>query len=466
MSRPLEDVEQYLVTPVNPPRDLDGMDYERCAALHNAIYEHGWIGSGRTAADFLAESRLWLDSHPAAADDPGCHASLIEFLRRARTLPSNHEIQFAYQAWGLDVSLGEHDYAFPDDDQTVTLYQSYMSQCSKPDGLVYDQGTHRAIIHLDITDELTPEQPWVPLECILTVWIEMIRRGKVVALPANVGSEKYEKSEDGIFRMIKGPTTDPATGAKRLTGDTNPWTIVPWAPQDLADALELWDELVQTVETKMGLEDHQPESGLLQQETLSRVRTPEGFALKFLMQARLPRFKHIAPGLELPQDVNFDQSPFLDEISDDINLPPILLFRSDTDLPANQLSWSRYRPSTPRLRYPCGLYLDSCDREYAYPQEDGIKLVLPFELEGEAKQSDLSPAHGHENLLQSGLDPYNIGHAAPFQAFLETAIANIDKGHWSVDAEGVAGGIEKWRDADTEENWRNYFIEHGPGGLW
>ena len=38
MSGPLDRAQTLLVTPDNPPRDnIDGMDSERCAALHNAV---------------------------------------------------------------------------------------------------------------------------------------------------------------------------------------------------------------------------------------------------------------------------------------------------------------------------------------------------------------------------------------------------------------------------------------------
>lgn len=40
------------------------------------------------------------------------------------------------------------------------------------------------------------------------------------------------------------------------------------------------------------------------------------------------------------------------------------------------------------------------------------------------------------------------------------------RGHWSVDAEGVVGGVDVWRAAETEERWRDYVTPMGPGGYW
>jgi hypothetical protein len=42
MSFAIVRVQEFKVTTENPPRDdLDGLDYQRCAALHNATVEHG-----------------------------------------------------------------------------------------------------------------------------------------------------------------------------------------------------------------------------------------------------------------------------------------------------------------------------------------------------------------------------------------------------------------------------------------
>lgn len=57
MAGPLDRVVHLLVTPDHPPRDhVDGMDSDRCAALHNATYEYGWINSGRTAESFIEQT--------------------------------------------------------------------------------------------------------------------------------------------------------------------------------------------------------------------------------------------------------------------------------------------------------------------------------------------------------------------------------------------------------------------------
>jgi hypothetical protein len=35
----------------------------------------------------------------------------------------------------------------------------------------------------------------------------------------------------------------------------------------------------------------------------------------------------------------------------------------------------------------------------------------------------------------------------------------IENGHWEVGEDGVLGGIEKFKDADSEEKWNLYFVD-------
>jgi len=135
MSQPLDAVAHWLVTPENPPRDVDGMDHERCAALHNAIFKQGWVSSGRDADDFDSQSRPYLELNPEAAHH-GYHHSVVAFLQDARALPANHPVNFFYNVWGLNCMPGGHAYAFPDEDQTITLYSTYPELATQQDGLV------------------------------------------------------------------------------------------------------------------------------------------------------------------------------------------------------------------------------------------------------------------------------------------------------------------------------------------
>jgi hypothetical protein len=114
-----DDIRDQLVSDENPARDDGEMDYERCAALHNAIVKHGWIASGRPLKD-LPTTTCW------EADEAGweqnvsrLQPSMVEFLKRAHStdLPTSEPIYnlstrnyaFFYYLGGL-VGPGSHVY--------------------------------------------------------------------------------------------------------------------------------------------------------------------------------------------------------------------------------------------------------------------------------------------------------------------------------------------------------------------
>jgi hypothetical protein len=336
-------------------------------------------------------------------------------------------------------------------------------------------------MHFDITDDLEESQPWQPLENILSVWIEMIQRGKAIALPEDVCKVSYDESDwqqdaNGEWQETKGPQRDPTTGAIRI-GQAPPWTIVPWTQQDLTECLEIWETAVELIEQRMSLPPHTHESILVGAASLEGLPIPDGFAKRFMLQARKPRLSFIAPGLRLPTADTFAEQPFLSEVdpsdlASEKTAPPILLFRSDNKVATNSLSRVSFdfpHGGPGAKECPAGLYLGRCDRTSNTPFEDGCELLLPFRFEnGWAKQSDSSEMvyrQPHETLLQSGVNPFNQRHPVQLKGFLEIVVTNLRAGNWSVDDHGVAGGLDVWKQADTEK-WRNYWLPLGPGRFW
>jgi hypothetical protein len=45
-----------------------------------------------------------------------------------------------------------------------------------------------------------------------------------------------------------------------------------------------------------------------------------------------------------------------------------------------------------------------------------------------------------------------------YTKILESWAERVEMGDWQVDEDGVVGGIDKFKEADTEEHWREYFI--------
>jgi hypothetical protein len=143
MSQPLERVSDQLVTEQNPPRyDLDGMDSARCAALHNAILEHGWTTSGRTTEDFWENTRTWWEIHEQAPETSRLHPSLCTFLQHARIVPLEYEPEtsFFWNVVGLhhptSFFSGPGSSMFENGDLILTLYASHEKLAGTPDGLL------------------------------------------------------------------------------------------------------------------------------------------------------------------------------------------------------------------------------------------------------------------------------------------------------------------------------------------
>jgi len=343
------------------------------------------------------------------------------------------------------------------------------------------------------------------LESVLTVYAEMIRRGKVVALPQNVSRGlQYIRMEGGEWRQtMVGPEKDPETGAVRMDRGFEPWTIVAWTPKDLEDCLNVWEMLVAAVERRLpldaagldrlsitiftanraGVTDPATSQGLYDEATIDAAGVPkDGFLYHFLTRARKPRFTLIAPGLRVQTPAEFSAQPFVqnhrqhqtaDEHADPGSTPPFLLFCHDdrTDPVPNQSTPPCYtsRNTQAPADWPVGLYIDRCSpHDDPFPFADGCRLKLPFTLGANAyaKQSDqYSPVHS-DSLLQSGLNPFIERHSVQLQAVLENAYVHVERGQWTVDERGVTGGIEVWKDADTEERWASYWVPINAARYW
>lgn len=74
---------------------------------------------------------------------------------------------------------------------------------------------------------------WQRLETILSAWLELIERGKIVAVHHSV----QDRRDDSPVEI------DEATGARQEWSDEFPWTAVPFAKQDLVDSLDAWHGL-------------------------------------------------------------------------------------------------------------------------------------------------------------------------------------------------------------------------------
>ncbi|RMZ85694.1 hypothetical protein DV736_g6557, partial [Chaetothyriales sp. CBS 134916] len=456
----------WRITVQNPVRQIDGLDHERCAALHNLILEHGWQQSGRELDDL--DRRTWWDLHEASVDPAIINDDVISFLKVAQEGYAEASPGHCFQRYLAGLSLPDqlHNNVMygPDEDDSnkrryITLYMAnpYL-QSSHPLGVVYDQETHRAIQLVSLDDGMIAQngrQQWLPLEEILEAYLQMMDEKKVIAV-----DDDYEGDQDRA----------------------EPWLMPSYTETDLQEAFTAWNQLVEEVERRMGLEPLPsdaprglPAAGYLLDQVPER-----SFLRRFVENARPPRFTFLAPGLRLAQQQPFAEVP----AEDDLNRPSLLLESGEPahretdrapwgqDLPAPLFHPNFQRAVT---RLPAGLYLTESNPSGAHPFEDGVKLLLPYSLgaRGFARRSDGSLLG--EDLLHRGPTPrthvprsaqlYQLGfnayiemHDVQLRRVLARWVEMVREGKWEVDAEGVAGGIEKWRDADTEEGWRDYVL--------
>jgi hypothetical protein len=292
-------------------------------------------------------------------------------------------------------------------------------------------------------------QLWHPLENLLEGYIEMIEMGKVEAVPDNYGWEAPPDRQ-------------------------KPWIFHDYSAAIVAKTVNTFNNLVDAIENRIPslLEETPADHGPLIDEAVLDTAKIDGFAKAFLSQAKRPRIKYIAPGISIPSPAQISSLPFSNiPIQDVDSRPPILLFQGD-DL-VRDLG-SAFGPPFDMSPYPSGLYLSPIIRRGQNTFEDETKFLLPFKLGGHgfAKTSDsaligedteadsdmVEAVEKNDQLYQPGYNPYIEMHHTQLYRVLESWVDMVVEGDWDVDEHGVVGGLEKFREADTEEHWEKYVV--------
>lgn len=297
---------------------------------------------------------------------------------------------------------------------------------------------------------------WHPLETVLEAWLDMIEKGKFV----------FTNDSDG----------------------KEPWKLAAFSEQILQECVNVFNSLVDEIESRLPQDDTLRGDALpplIEDGILDTLGISQGFAGQFARRAKRPRFRFIAPGLAAPDTESFRKQPFASLASSGENKAfPILLFGAIDNATKCMAPQSLSEHESPFDRpfggpfgqvekYPAGLYF-SCDSpRYDRQSEDECVLVLPYCIgaRGYARTSD--GARFGENLMseteedgrdsfidlyQLGYNHFITGHTRQLLDILKNWRAMIREGHWKVDADGVMGGIEEWRKADTKEDWEKYVI--------
>jgi hypothetical protein len=324
--------------------------------------------------------------------------------------------------------------------------------------------------------------PWQPLESVLSVYLDMIERGKAVALHKSVQEvpPTFQVAQaDGSLSKIYAfppaqPQRDPATGAKRTGRVYNPWVIVPYTAKDLQDTLDAWAQLVQAIEERMPSPPPRVDAvhGLYEDSVLrDGGMLIDGFATRVFAGGRQPRFKYLAPGLRLPTADELISGPFRDLEDTDMPIKPIPILLANSTA---QTPWFADHVD----QIAAGLYLDGSEREGPSPFEDGSRLVLPYAIGGNGFAETCDGAGidhriGDSELYQIGWNPFILQHAVQLRSMLSRFHDYVVTGVWSVGEHGVTNPIERFQQADASEaSWGNashpgYMFKLGPGGgLW
>ena len=484
----LPDITSLLVRPDNPPRDdLEGMDYTRCAALHNYLIQYAWLAEGRPLETLDANNNFFTgsgDEDEAEACRPRLHPSLAAFLDTAIMSPfpfdNPHEyLPFSVFAWGIDgpSRLFEELAADLQDqpvDGLVRLYavEGGLSAVDSDGGVIYHQGLHRvaSFMHLDEYDIGFPvegsKHVWNPLETLLTNWIDLIHIGKVVASP---------HKEPALFDFEK----------------IGPWEWRPYSDAQVTTCVAEWDRLCQAIEARISQPSNPPLTGtdadnsepLVASSVLDAASVPNpSFARSFLTRARRPQFRYIAPGLLLPpaDSAGFVAAqPFSILPRSEYAAPPVCLFPADigdqrpiqlTRTTSPFLQSDFYSTSTETCtpsRVSAGLYTEAVERNGLDVAEEGFRLLLPFTFNDDwdknvgARKSDgsLVDRGRFSELFQHGYKPFGGDYyrSQRLERLLGCWRKLVEKGVWSVRADGVEGTIDTFKDAESDR-WENYYI--------
>lgn len=465
------DIEDALVSDENPARDEDTLDFQRCARLHNYLVAYAYMarnGTNTPDLDALA-CESWFFNQPdenidaiRARLDP----SLNAFLDSIYDPPPG----FFYWVSGLRMKLADEFFPleendFEDKERFVVIYDTTPDLGSHCLGVVYDQLNHRASFPLTIENSGSIEpvaehwDMWFPLETILTQWIHMLRMGKITADPRNVRD-----------------LSDEEANSRHQIGL---WCWHPYCAAQIDSTVAAMDRHTDAIESRMqSLLPISPDAPFFTDAELDASSVPqECFIRSFLTRVRTPRFKLIAPGLEVPHDKDaFTARQMFNAEGQGRDVPSFLLFASAND--SRKISFNEEihrlffgsRNDVPLNKgdpVPTGLYSATVNRFEYDSEEPGFHLLLPFALrpnladEDGARRSDgtLVPSGSFTQLFQHGVfHPFGGEHRAQrLERLFDRWTELIESGVWTVGENGVEGGIDMFQDADHGA-WEDYWI--------
>ncbi|CEJ61353.1 hypothetical protein PMG11_09888 [Penicillium brasilianum] len=457
---------------------VTGFDPKLSAQLHNRILERAWIGAGRDVASLPSKS-WWEESSPIPVDLASrLNPNLIQFLRSARAImfePSS-EFHFFYYLLALH---GKHEILQESllrkwGDRLVWLYPSTRTKSDEEVGIVFDQETELASFVPDWEDLVwydLGQWSWRPLQHILQAYLDIIDQGKITTYSDS------GKADHGRFRVF-------------------PWEIHQYTLKDVEGAVTAFTRLLDAIEAR--LPSSSTDGDTLEQLSFEKMALPYSesvigalsinvgsFSGRFLsaLPVRQLKFRYIAPGIKLQSPDEFMNQPFAKCHNND-RFPksfitsqsttdfPLLLFRGEQE---NKSPWGwPWFPRGIRADIPAGLYIEPTDEYFNWESSNASRLLLPFEIgkNGFARSSNGVPfikdLRGMESLSDqlyqsdsfsgySGYLPWDSRSSYLHRVFDNWA-ERVEMGDWLVGHDGVVGGFDKFKEADTEKHWKEYVI--------
>lgn len=292
------------------------------------------------------------------------------------------------------------------------------------------------------------DQPWAwkSLQDILQAYLEMIEEGKVQA-----------STEEG--------------GEEGLTPRFFPWRYHQHTHRDVVKATQAFTKLLDAIEQRLpqpraaerpastsDLDIQLPYSHAILDEATIPAKT---FIRNFLSEIppRTLRFRYIAPGISLQSSAEFTTQPWKESPGPEYggHSVPFLLFRGDQSTSLSCKAPFYPDPENSLQGVPAGLYI--CLTGAGSPAVFGnsCRLLLPFNIgarhharysNGKQIQEDTpwdeTPKDTAHELYQPG--PHS-GFLEQHEVQLHKVLLNwaerVEAGDWEVNADGVAGGIEK-----------------------
>ncbi|KAF2670073.1 hypothetical protein BT63DRAFT_424034 [Microthyrium microscopicum] len=473
------------------PRQLD---FEQCAKLHNGILDLGWNAVGE-----VRPHRSWWEYYFGPQDTEPQNS--WERYNRDPSTATELEKRLPESLIKF-LKLAGHDYPGHDEERSFFLYvkrlwePANMIACLNGDGAywsiknkyicLYESNFGGFVVFniIDMTARITHEaenklsqivpeddelmQPgmkWMTLESIIEAFVEMIEQNRVMVLREDPDPKTQSLEVNGFFFL-----------------STLPWHLSLDDETIVNITVAAWDTLLSAVESRLPAQkSHLIEYQSSYSEDIIASCDIHGFFLKkFLLKAKVPSFKYVAPGLRtIPSEELHASQPFqntdLSMLCTDMwkdqwtqrrfKYYPFLFLHGDTTISGGKRVLGY--PWENASKFETGLYLQPSGY---IERPDGCRLLLPFSMApGEWQTSSpIKLRYGYDGLyqpksltVQHDLLPEvqdEIECALRLELLFKNWTSMIENGHWEVGADGVMGGLEKFKEADTGGNWHLYFL--------